>query len=236
LSGDVALAAEQRALVNQVAEYDRDLLDAKERAEGRLEAERQAAEAARRDLDDTRTEVTALLDRIETQRVEAEQARLALDARIEAVQAEVDAMAVSSGGLTDLIDDLSSREGGGVGRLVLPVNGTLTSRFGPRWGRLHAGIDIAAATGTPIRAAASGRTIYSGWMSGYGNVVILDHGGGLSTLYAHQSRRRATVGDRLDRGEVLGEVGSTGNSTGAHLHFEVRERGTPVDPIPYLAR
>ena len=137
--------------------------------------------------------------------------------------------------LADLINQLSGTGGDGVSRLVIPVAGTLTSRFGPRWGRLHGGIDIAASTGTPIRAAAAGTTIYSAWMSGYGNVVIVDHGGGMSTLYAHQSRRRTAVGDRLNRGEVLGEVGSTGNSTGAHLHFEVREQGVAADPLPYLS-
>ena len=119
--------------------------------------------------------------------------------------------------------------------MLIPVDGTLTSRFGQRWGRLHAGIDIAAPTGRPISAAAAGRTIYASWMSGYGNVVIVDHGGGLSTLYGHQSRILTDVGDTLDRGEVLGEIGSTGNSTGPHLHFEVRERGVPTDPIPYLS-
>ena len=235
LSSDVNEAAQQSVLVRQVAAYDRELLDAKEQAERRLEAEQARAEAARDGLAATRAEVTDLLDGLFARQDEAEAAQVALDARITEVQAEVDAMAASAGGLADLINSLSRSDGTEVGRLLLPVNGTLTSRFGQRWGRLHAGIDIAAPTGTPIAAAADGRTIYSGWMSGYGNVVVIDHGGGLSTLYGHQSRRITVVGDTVARGDTIGEVGSTGHSTGAHLHFEVRERGTPVDPIPYLS-
>jgi murein DD-endopeptidase MepM/ murein hydrolase activator NlpD len=235
LSTELNEAAEQSLLVRQVAEHDREILQDKADAEAAMKADERSVEADRDHLERTRAEVTDLLDELFAQRDEAEEAQAALDARIAAVQAEVDAIAAAQTGLADLINQLSGTGGDGVSRLVIPVAGTLTSRFGPRWGRLHGGIDIAASTGTPIRAAAAGTTIYSAWMSGYGNVVIVDHGGGMSTLYAHQSRRRTTVGDRLNRGEVLGEVGSTGHSTGAHLHFEVRERGVAVDPLPYLS-
>lgn len=115
-----------------------------------------------------------------------------------------------------------------------PINGTITSPFGPRWGRLHAGLDIAAGFGTPIRAAAAGTVTYAGWMGGYGYLVVIEHGGGVATAYAHQQRIYASVGQTLARGEVLGEVGSTGNSTGPHVHFEVRVNGTAVDPFGYL--
>jgi murein DD-endopeptidase MepM/ murein hydrolase activator NlpD len=235
LSTDVNEAAEQSVLVRQVAAYDRELLDAKEQAERRLETEQVRAEAARARLTAMRVEVTELLDGLYARKDEADAAQTALDARIAHVQAEVDAMAEASGGLVALINSLSGSDDADVGRLLIPVNGTLTSRYGQRWGRLHAGIDIAAPTGTPILAAADGRTIYSGWMSGYGNVVVIDHGGGVSTLYGHQSRRLTAVGDDVAQGDTIGEVGSTGHSTGPHLHFEVRERGTPVNPIPYLS-
>ncbi len=117
---------------------------------------------------------------------------------------------------------------------ILPVNGPLTSGFGLRWGRLHAGIDVGVPFGTPIRAAASGTVVYSGWLGGYGNLVVVDHGNGLSTAYAHQQQIYATVGQRVGQGATLGEVGSTGNSTGPHLHFEVRINGSAVDPLGYL--
>ena len=99
---------------------------------------------------------------------------------------------------------------------------------------MHTGIDLAAGYGTPIRAADSGTVIYATWMGGYGNVIIVDHGRGISTLYAHQSSLAAGNGQRVGRGQVIGYVGSTGFSTGAHLHFEVRVNGNPVDPMGYL--
>jgi murein DD-endopeptidase MepM/ murein hydrolase activator NlpD len=117
---------------------------------------------------------------------------------------------------------------------IWPVNGPVVSPFGMRWGRLHAGIDIAAGTGTPIHAAASGRVVYSGWMDGYGNLVAIDHGRGISTAYAHQSSIAVGNGQTVSQGQVIGYVGNTGNSFGAHLHFEVRINGSPVDPMGYL--
>ena len=115
-----------------------------------------------------------------------------------------------------------------------PVSGTLTSGFGWRWGRMHEGIDIAAPSGTPVVASASGTVIYSGWMGGYGNLVVVDHGGGVATAYAHLSGYATSTGSSVFRGQTVGYVGSTGNSTGPHLHFEVRINGSPVDPLGYL--
>jgi peptidase M23-like protein len=123
--------------------------------------------------------------------------------------------------------------GGGV--LSWPVNGPLTSPFGMRWGRLHAGIDIGAGTGTPIRAAATGRVTTHGWVSGYGLYTCLDHRPPYSTCYGHQSRLGpARSGQVVPRGGLVGYVGCTGHCFGAHLHFEVRINGSPVDPLPYL--
>jgi peptidoglycan DL-endopeptidase CwlO len=122
----------------------------------------------------------------------------------------------------------------GSGNFIWPVNGAFTSPFGMRWGRLHAGIDIAAPEGTPIRAAASGSVVLLGWTGGYGNYTCVAHGGSLSTCYAHQSRYGTSMGANVSQGQVIGYVGNTGNSTGAHLHFEVRINGTPVDPMGYL--
>jgi murein DD-endopeptidase MepM/ murein hydrolase activator NlpD len=117
---------------------------------------------------------------------------------------------------------------------IWPVNGPVTSPFGMRWGRMHEGIDIGAASGTPIRAAAAGRVVYSGWMSGYGNLVAIDHGGGISTAYGHQSSIAVGNGQLVSQGQTIGYVGCTGHCFGRHLHFEVRINGTPVDPLGYL--
>jgi murein DD-endopeptidase MepM/ murein hydrolase activator NlpD len=115
-----------------------------------------------------------------------------------------------------------------------PVAGPVTSPFGERWGRMHNGIDIGVSTGTPIGAAAAGTVVMADWFGGYGNCVIVDHGGGWVTLYAHQSRIDVDEGDSVAAGQTVGLVGSTGHSTGPHLHFEVRIGGTPNDPQLYL--
>jgi murein DD-endopeptidase MepM/ murein hydrolase activator NlpD len=117
--------------------------------------------------------------------------------------------------------------------LVWPVSGPVVSPFGWRWGRMHEGIDIGAGYGTPIVAAASGVVIYAGWMGGYGNLIIVDHGGGMATAYAHQSSF-AVGGGPVSQGQTLGYVGCTGHCFGPHLHFEVRINGSAVDPLGYL--
>ena len=152
----------------------------------------------------------------EVQALEAESA--ALGARIQAAQSE-------SGPTTSA----SSAAG-----LAWPVSGPVTSGFGMRWGRMHTGIDIAVPTGTPVHAAAAGTVVYAGWMSGYGYLVAIDHGGALATAYAHNSSLAVTVGQRVTQGQVVSLSGSTGHSTGPHVHFEVRVNGAPVDPLQYL--
>jgi murein DD-endopeptidase MepM/ murein hydrolase activator NlpD len=122
---------------------------------------------------------------------------------------------------------------GGNGSMVWPVNGPVTSGFGWRWGRMHEGIDIGVPSGTPIRAAKSGEIVLAGPNSGYGNYTCIDHGGGLSTCYAHQSRFARTSGS-ISAGAILGYVGCTGHCFGDHLHFEVRVGGQAVDPLGYL--
>jgi murein DD-endopeptidase MepM/ murein hydrolase activator NlpD len=118
--------------------------------------------------------------------------------------------------------------------LIWPVNGPVTSGFGMRWGRMHTGIDIAVPTGTPVHASASGTVVYASWMSGYGYLVAIDHGNGLATAYAHNSSLLVSVGQRISQGQVISLSGSTGHSTGPHVHFEVRVNGVPVDPLQYL--
>ena len=122
----------------------------------------------------------------------------------------------------------------GAGGMIWPVNGPIVSPFGMRWGRLHAGVDIAVPAGTPIRAAKSGRVILLGWTGGYGNYTCVGHGGGVSTCYAHQSRYGTSMGASVSQGQVIGYVGCTGHCFGDHLHFEVRVGGAPVNPMGYL--
>ncbi len=127
--------------------------------------------------------------------------------------------------------------GDGSDGFAMPVAGRVTSRFGNRfhpilgYARFHDGIDLAAAAGTPIAAAADGRVVASGWAGGYGREVVIAHQGGLETRYGHMSRIAASAGEMVRRGQVIGYVGSTGLSTGPHLHFEVMKNGRPVNPM-----
>ena len=122
----------------------------------------------------------------------------------------------------------------GSGALIWPVNGPVVSPFGMRWGRLHAGIDIAVPSGTPIRAADSGRVVLAAYTSGYGNYTCVQHNASLSTCYAHQSSYATSNGAAVSQGQVIGYVGCTGHCFGDHLHFETRINGSPVDPMGYL--
>jgi murein DD-endopeptidase MepM/ murein hydrolase activator NlpD len=122
----------------------------------------------------------------------------------------------------------------GSGQLIWPVNGPVVSPFGMRWGRLHAGIDIAVGSGTAIRAADSGNVVLMGWVGGYGNYTCIQHTGSLSTCYAHQSSFATSNGASVSQGQVIGYVGCTGHCFGDHLHFETRINGSPVDPMGYL--
>ena len=128
----------------------------------------------------------------------------------------------------------------GTGQLGWPVSGEITSPYGyrvhPIWGTTiyHSGIDIGVDEGTPVHAADGGVVVWSGWMGGYGYAVVIDHGNGLSTLYGHNSELAVDEGQSVAKGQVISYAGSTGNSTGPHVHFEVRVNGDPVDPMGYL--
>ena len=160
-------------------------------------------------------------ERAEAEEIDSLQASsAALTARIQAAQAQHSSSGPSS---------TPSSAG-----LIWPASGPVTSPFGFRWGRMHEGIDIGASYGSAIHAAASGTVIYCGWESGYGNLTVIDHGGNLATAYGHQSSIAVTCGQQVSQGQVIGYVGSTGHSTGPHLHFEVRINGSPVDPMGYL--
>ena len=153
---------------------------------------------------------------------------------------EVESLAAESAALAARIRAAQTGAGStGTGQpsaagFVWPCEGVVVSGFGVRWGRMHEGIDIACAYGAPVHAAAAGTVIYAGWMQGYGNLVVLDHGNGISTAYAHASAILVSVGQSVGQGEEVSLVGATGHATGPHLHFEVRVNGVAVDPLSYL--
>jgi len=198
-------------------------------------------------LDDAKAELDALAA-TQTELAGEVAAELAtLNAKLDAVDStiaefsnELEGLQAEQARVEQLIEEEASREGERPGILVRPVPGAITSGFGMRfhpilgYSRMHTGVDMHAGFGEPIKAAASGRIISAGVRGGYGNCIIIDHGGGMTTLYAHQSSFNVGYGDHVSAGDIIGYVGSSGLATGPHLHFEVRILGAPVDPAPYL--
>jgi murein DD-endopeptidase MepM/ murein hydrolase activator NlpD len=236
------------------------LKDDLELAKGKLEAQRGRAEEARAAVDAQRTEVQRLRADLEPVRAavateEAEENRLLGEVRarkdefegqLAALQAEQAALAelVSRGSGEAAASNTPSNGGGAPpsngGPFIWPCNGRVASGFGYRvhpisgTSRMHTGVDLGCGNGTPIGAAGDGVVVSAGWNGGYGNAVVIDHGNGLATLYGHQSSLAASPGQRVSTGQTIGYVGSTGYSTGPHLHWEVWVNGTPVDPMGYV--
>ena len=244
--GDVGAAVRAQALLDVVSGRDQDVLDQLAAAkEDQAEAQR-AAQAAR-EVAESRDRATAA-ELTKVTRARNEQARLqrALEGRIRSFQSEADALSREDARLGALIQTRSAQrasrsaaDAGSDGRvsgagLIWPLRGPVTSEYGPRWGRMHEGIDISGSTGTPIRAAKAGEVIFVGAQGGYGNMTLVDHGGGLVTAYPHQSRFGTSEGAQVSQGQVIGYVGCTGSCSGPHLHFEVRVNGAAQNPRRYL--
>src|SRR5207237_9307885 len=164
-----------------------------------------------------------------------------LDKRIAELQRESAQLAIEDGKIQALLRSQATANAATLARstvglkslagFIWPVHGPVTSEFGPRWGGFHSGIDIGADIGTPIHSAKRGVVSFAGWNDGgYGNFVIIDHGDGTATAYAHQTQVGCSVGQVVAQGQTIGYVGSTGNSTGPHLHFEIRVNGVAQNP------
>lgn len=223
-----------------------------------LEQAQDDARSERRTQRDRVATIVAQKREVEAQLAVREQEHEALlaelDSNADQYRAAIEDLEAESRGIEQRLADIAARQrerdsggGGGVAStrraasgFQWPVNGVITSSYGYRthpvlgYQRLHSGTDFGAPAGTPIVAAASGVVVSAGWLGGYGNAIIISHGGGMATLYAHQSRLAVGNGTRVSRGQVIGYVGSTGMSTGPHLHFEVRVNGSTVDPARYL--
>ena len=241
-------------LLTRIGRQDKRIAQQVERARDRTAAERRATIVTKREqaaavavIADRTDEARAARDRLagERDRLAAMEnlKQIALAESRETREGyldEVDGLLAQSAALAEQIR--GAQQGAGTtgngqpsaAGLIWPCDGVVVSGFGMRWGRMHEGIDIGCAYGTPNRAAASGTVIYAGWLGGYGNLVVVDHGNGLSTAYAHASSILVSVGQSVSQGQTVSLVGSTGHSTGPHLHFEVRVNGVAVDPLPYL--
>lgn len=215
-----ALVKYGRLRVQIKAEY-RDLYNLKQE----LSAERKSLAMAKSRRDEAKAELNASLKalnlRLNVQRnkegdLQDESDRIRGNLQAIAARNAVEALGTSAQGF------------------IWPINGSVTSPYGYRWGRQHTGIDIDGYTGQPIVSSKEGTVVMASYYSGYGLTVIVDHGGGVATLYAHQSRTAVSNGESVEQGDILGYVGCTGSCTGDHLHYEVRINGNPVDPMNYL--
>jgi peptidoglycan DL-endopeptidase CwlO len=233
---DEAVVGRVRQLRDQVKRIVRRLRSAKDR----IEAARDAIAAEEQALVDAR----AALQSRQQALVGARAKRMAALEQISAHQEELHGHVAEIQG--KLAAQLSATGAaplpagpiqGGSGILIWPVNGPVVSGFGPRWGSMHEGVDIAVPEMTPIRAAASGTVLATqseASSGGYGNFTCVDHGGGLSTCYAHQTSFAVAEGQSVSQGAIIGYTGCTGHCLGPHLHFEVRINGSPTDPMGYL--
>jgi murein DD-endopeptidase MepM/ murein hydrolase activator NlpD len=235
-----AIAKQDKRIAAEVAVAREEVRVARERTKkvrARVHAETQVIAVRTQQQQEVRDRLLASEGRLSSQR-RRQRVQLAETRETkEILIAEANALAAEDAGIRGQLaaaqgsapDTVPSSQG-----LIWPVSGTVTSPFGYRWGRLHAGIDIGAPYGAPIYAAASGTVVLAAWTGGYGNYTCIDHGGGLATCYAHQSSYVVSAGASVSQGQVIGYVGNTGHSFGAHLHFEVRINGNPVDPLGYL--
>ena len=229
LASFTALRVQEQREVERIGEERSEL----ETVAADLEAQRAVREAEA-------AEVAAATAQVEARLAEQQALLAEMDRQIAEIEGEIAALASEEDSIKELIRQEQSGGGSSPGILRRPVPGAVTSGFGyrthPIYGdqRLHTGWDMSGSCGSPIVAAGSGRVFFAGWKGGYGNAIMVDHGGGMATLYAHQSSFAVGYGTQVSAGQVIGYVGTTGVSTGCHLHFEVRINGTPVDPTPYL--
>lgn len=242
-AGNIKDFLSRQEMIQSIAEYDKELIRYMKEQRDLIEEKKVELEGQRASLEVTRSKLESRKRDLEKVSREKEElmGRLAQD--IKSFEAEYDKLNDFAKEIESKIVKLQRNTGpysGGKMDWPVPGHSRISSPYGYRihpifkTKKLHTGIDIPAPTGTSITAAAAGTVIYSDWLGGYGKVVMLDHGGGIVTLYAHNSSLSVSEGQTVQRGATIARAGSTGNSTGPHLHFEVRKDGTYVDPIPWL--
>ena len=246
-SASFADFANRLYLLNQVVDRDVEILDDYSAAQAEADARREELQTRHDELKALQNQVAKEKARTTDERVYTQHKKQSILRDRLTYERALAELEENSREVEQMLRRLQRTRGGQqrlarpyTGRLRMPIQGRLTSPYGYRIHpiynvrKLHTGLDLAASTGTPIHAAGDGVVVFSGRWGGYGNCVILDHGGGTATLYGHCSRLAVSEGQPVTQGQTIAYVGSTGLSTGPHLHFEVRRDGHPVDPMGYL--
>lgn len=231
-------------LMSLIAQRDRDIIKSLETAKLDIEFKKKLKEDEKTAEQTKQADQTKALTALQNTKTQAAQQLTKINSTLAALERQEDALNAKSAELTQWIKNLKSKRTGGYvnGAMVWPTpsTGYITSYYGNRmhpvlkYNRFHSGIDIGASYGASIVSANKGTVILSGWQSGYGNTVIIDHGGGITTLYGHASTLLVGEGDEVGAGDLIAKVGSTGMSTGPHLHFEVRVNGETANPLDYV--
>ena len=233
-------------LLQKIISSDLAMLDQLRRDAEDINTRKQQLAAEMKEIKTTQAELEAKKAKVNKLREERAQVLYKAQEEEANSQAEYDRLLAISENIAAMLRNMESSGGGaqagrgGTGRFMWPCSGPITSYYGwrthPIFGttKYHSGMDIAVDTGTPIQAADSGTVVYSGWLGGYGNCVMIDHGGGLVTLYGHNSALNVSEGQYVNKGTVIAYAGSTGYSTGPHCHFEVRLHGELTEPLNYL--
>ena len=239
-------------IVSQIMDYDKRIVEEYKALKAQIETQKAALESDRKDKQDYADDLEQAYEEIEAQKKEYKALKAKVDSDLALKKAEAERMLREQDEINDEIAALSRQEtaasGGGGGKVYsgslvwpCPSYSRISSPYGYRvhpisgTRKLHKGLDIAASSGNPVIAAASGTVVKSYFSSSYGNYVVISHGGGMMTAYAHMTRRMVSAGQTVAAGQQVGTVGSTGNSTGPHLHFEVYVGGSTTNPMNYFS-
>ena len=227
-------------LIKRILRYDYDLIT-------KINDERDMIAHTKEELEKNKQQTEKLFDEATSKKLELDRKKDALDKMMDKLKYDRETsekayqeIMAASANIARMLQNRSASSVVGTGQMIWPLGGPVTSEFGwrthPIYGnaRFHSGIDIGGDYGLGIAAADAGTVSYAGWISGYGNTVIIDHGNGISTLYGHNQSLTVSVGQNVSQGDIIARCGSTGNSTGPHCHFEVRVNGEPASPYDYL--
>lgn len=242
-SGNIKEFLSRKDMIQEIAEYDKDLIIFMKDQRDIIDGKKTELEAQRASVEVTKSKLEARKRDLENVSREKELLMSRLEKDIKAFEIEYDKLNDYAKQIESKIVKLQRNTNPySGGKMAWPVPGysRISSPYGYRihpifkTKKLHTGIDIPAPTGTPVKASSDGIVIYADWLGGYGKAIMVDHGGGIVTLYAHNSAFTVSNGAKVNRGDTIAKVGSTGNSTGPHSHFEVRKNGAYVDPLPWL--